>query len=95
MAASAILNNLYDIVSRCPGMTLEIGGFTDDNGSDATNQTLSEKRAASVVSFLTAKGIPADRLVAKGYGEAQPLVPNDSAANMKRNRRIEFKVISQ
>lgn len=90
---SAILDNLVDVVTRCPGMTLEIGGHTDDAGGDATNLGLSQKRASAVVAYLVAKGIPATRLIARGYGEAQPLVPNDSTANMARNRRIEFKVL--
>ena len=94
VAGSAILDNLYDIVNRCPDMKLEIGGHTDDAGSDATNQALSEKRADSVIAYLAAKGIPSARMVARGYGEAVPLVPNDSAENMARNRRIEFKVIN-
>ena len=92
VAGSALLDDLYDIVSRCPDMGLEVGGHTDDAGSDATNLTLSQKRAAAVVAYLTAKGIQADRLTAQGYGEAQPLVANDSPDNMARNRRIEFKV---
>ena len=91
---SAILDNLFNIVSRCPDMKLEIGGHTDDNGGDATNQALSVKRAASVIAYLTSKGIPADRLSPRGYGESQPLVPNDTPANMARNRRIEFKVLN-
>ncbi|MEO6301052.1 MAG: OmpA family protein [Paracoccaceae bacterium] len=94
VAGSAILDNLYDIVNRCPDMKLEIGGHTDDAGSDATNQSLSEKRAGSVIDYLTAKGIPANRMVPHGYGESAPLVANDSAENMARNRRIEFKVIN-
>ena len=94
VADSAILDNLFDIVSRCPAMRLEIGGHTDDAGSDATNQALSEKRAASVIGYLVAKGIPTDRMAPRGYGEAAPLVANDSAENRARNRRIEFKVIN-
>ena len=91
---SAILDNLFDIVSRCPAMRLEIGGHTDDDGGDATNLALSEKRAAAVITYLTGKGIPADRLQPRGYGEGSPLVANDSPANMARNRRIEFKVLN-
>ena len=94
VAGSAILNDLVDIITRCPGMRIEVGGHTDDNGSDATNQTLSERRAAAVVAYLVSKGIAADRLVAHGYGEAAPLVPNDSKDNMARNRRIEFKTLN-
>jgi OmpA-OmpF porin, OOP family len=94
-SSDALLDNLYDIVSRCPGMVLEVGGHTDSDGTDATNLDLSERRAGSVIDYLTAKGIAPDRLVAHGYGEAQPLLPNDSADNMRRNRRIQFTVISQ
>ena len=94
-SSNALLDNLYDIVDRCPGMVLEVGGHTDSDGGDAINLTLSERRAASVITYLAAKGIAADRLVARGYGEAVPLVPNDSADNMRRNRRIQFTVISQ
>ena len=94
-SSNALLDNLFDIVSRCPGMVLEVGGHTDSDGTDATNLDLSERRAASVIDYLTAKGIGPERLVAHGYGEAQPLLPNDSADNMRRNRRIQFTVISQ
>ena len=94
-SSNALLDNLFDIVTRCPGMVLEVGGHTDSDGTDATNLDLSERRAGSVIDYLTAKGIAADRLVAHGYGEAEPLLPNDSADNMRRNRRIQFTVISQ
>jgi OOP family OmpA-OmpF porin len=94
VAGSAILDNLYDIVSRCPDIALEIGGHTDDVGSDAANVALSERRAASVIEYLVEKGIDASRLTPKGYGEAVPLLANDSAENRARNRRIEFKVLN-
>ena len=94
-SSNALLDNLFDIVTRCPGMALQVGGHTDSDGTDAINMVLSERRAGSVISYLTAKGIAADRLVAQGYGEAVPLLPNDTADNMRRNRRIEFTVISQ
>ena len=93
-ASNALLDNLYDIVSRCPGMVIEIGGHTDSDGSDATNVALSERRAKAVDDYLRGKGIPDGRLVTRGYGEALPFVPNDSPANKARNRRIEFKVVS-
>jgi outer membrane protein OmpA-like peptidoglycan-associated protein/polyisoprenoid-binding protein YceI len=93
VAGSAILANLVDIISRCPGMKVELGGHTDDLGSDAANLSLSEKRANAVRTWLIGKGIAADRLTARGYGENLPLVTNDTAANMARNRRIEFKVL--
>lgn len=92
-SSGALLDTLLDVIQRCPGMKIEVGGHTDDTGGDAANQALSEKRAASVVDYLAAKGVATDRLAAKGYGEAVPLLANDSAENRGRNRRIEFKVI--
>lgn len=92
-ASNALLDNLYDIVRRCPGMIVEVGGHTDSDGSDATNLLLSERRAAAVVRYLSAKGIEPARMVTRGYGEALPIVPNTSSADKARNRRIEFQVI--
>ncbi|WP_439524825.1 OmpA family protein [Marivita sp.] len=85
-----LLENLYDIVNRCPSFRLEIAGHTDSVGSDQQNQTISERRAASVVTWLRDKGIPTDRMISVGYGEARPIVANDTPANRARNRRIEF-----
>jgi outer membrane protein OmpA-like peptidoglycan-associated protein len=93
-ASNALLDNIYDIVSRCPGMVIEIGGHTDSDGSDAANAALSERRAKAVDDYLRAKGIPGERMVTKGYGESEPFVANDTPANKARNRRIEFKVVS-
>lgn len=85
-----LLDNLFDIVNRCPDLKVEIGGHTDSDGSDQTNQNLSEMRARSVLDYLVEKGIQRDRLTAVGYGETRPVVTNDNAANKARNRRIEF-----
>lgn len=93
VADSAVLDTLLDVVQRCPALKIEIGGHTDDVGPDDANLSLSERRAAAVLAYLTGKGVAAERLQAKGYGETMPLVANDSAENRSRNRRIEFKVI--
>jgi outer membrane protein OmpA-like peptidoglycan-associated protein len=75
--------------------TIEISAHTDDIGAEDINQKLSQKRAESVVNYLIAKGIDKSRLVAKGYGESMPKVPNDTPKNRALNRRVEFKVIPQ
>lgn len=93
--STPILTQLLDIVSRCPGMVVEVGGHTDSIGSEAANQKLSERRAGSVVTWLTEKGVAPDRLVAKGYGETQPAFDNATREGRTRNRRIEFRVLSQ
>jgi outer membrane protein OmpA-like peptidoglycan-associated protein len=73
--------------------TIEISAHTDDIGAEDINQKLSQKRAESVVNYLIAKGIDKSRLVAKGYGESMPKVPNDTPQNRALNRRVEFRVI--
>lgn len=89
--STSFLDSLFDIVSRCPDMVIEVGGHTDDKGSAAANKRLSQKRAASVVRYLSAKGIDNARLKPVGFGEDLPLVPNTSAENRAKNRRIAFK----
>lgn len=87
------LRKLSALMQQNPQLKVEIGGHTDDVGSDAANLELSRKRAQAVVSYLTKNGIDASRLTAKGYGETTPQVPNDSDVNRAKNRRIEFKLL--
>jgi outer membrane protein OmpA-like peptidoglycan-associated protein len=84
----AIAKSLTD----CAGTTIEVAGHTDITGGDAANQRLSEERANSVVQALAAKGVPAERLVPKGYGETKPLDPATTPAAFAKNRRIDFTV---
>ncbi len=72
---------------------VEISGHTDNVGSNAYNQKLSERRANAVKAWLVAKGIPSERITAVGYGEEHPRVANDTEDNRRLNRRIEFKRI--
>lgn len=76
----------------CAGTVIEVAGHTDTTGGDAANQRLSEERANSVVQTLVAKGVPAERLAPKGFGETKPLDPAVNAAAHAKNRRIEFTV---
>jgi len=89
-----LLNSLASIIERCPNMVIEVGGHTDSFGSNATNQSLSEARANSVTTYLFGRDLEAGTLVSKGYGEATPLASNDTAEGRQKNRRIEFKVLS-
>lgn len=80
-----------DAVSKClKEGKFEVAGHTDAQGSDATNQALSESRAKSVVTYLTQKGVASERMTAKGYGESQPIASNDTPEGRKQNRRIAF-----
>jgi hypothetical protein len=73
---------------------IELSAHTDDVGADAYNFKLSDQRAAAVAEYLIAKGIAKSRIISKGYGKTQPLVPNTSDENRAKNRRVELKVIS-
>jgi len=85
------------VLSRWPDLRVEVGGHTDSRGSDALNQRLSEARAQSVLDYLKGKfpGLKAEQFSVKGYGEGTPLVPNTSALNMAKNRRVEFTVLNK
>jgi outer membrane protein OmpA-like peptidoglycan-associated protein len=74
-------------------IVVELSGHTDNVGSNASNQILSQRRADAVKAWLVAKGIPADRIISVGYGEERPRVSNDTPDNRRLNRRIEFKRI--
>ena len=89
-----VLNEIVDILNVNRNAMIQIAGHTDSDGSGSYNQTLSEQRAASVKNYLVEHGISAGRLTTVGFGENQPVVPNNSAANKAMNRRIEFTVLS-
>ena len=86
------LSKVSGILLSHPGLTLDIEGHTDSVGSDDYNQSLSERRAESVKSYLIQQGIPSATIKARGLGEAQPVASNDSAAGRQRNRRVELVV---
>jgi len=88
-----LLDSLADIVARCPGLVIEVGGHTDSDGSASANKRLSERRASAVKTYLISKQIPDERIVSVGYGETRPVSPNDTAEGKRRNRRIEFVVV--
>ena len=75
-------------------MRAQIAGHTDSSGEDAYNLRLSQERAESVLAFLVAQGIEANRLQARGYGETQPVADNGTNAGRERNRRVEFNVLN-
>ncbi len=87
------LQKLTDLLNKNPGLKIEISGHTDNVGTPAYNQELSENRAKAVNDYLVAQGIDQARLVFKGYGESDPIDTNDTEAGRANNRRTEFKVI--
>lgn len=89
-----LLNSLATIIARCPDMVIEVGGHTDSVGSDAANQRLSDARANTVRQYLISRDLSPGVLVSKGYGESTPIATNDTREGRWKNRRIDFKVIS-
>jgi OOP family OmpA-OmpF porin len=77
-------------INQMAGETFELKGYTDSVGSEAYNVKLSQKRADVVRNALIKKGVPADRITAKGYGEASPIASNSTKAGRAENRRVEL-----
>jgi outer membrane protein OmpA-like peptidoglycan-associated protein len=80
------------VFAKYPDTNILIEGHTDDTGTDAVNQPLSERRAAAVSKYLQGQGIAASRLSTKGYGSSQPKVANDTKENQAKNRRVELAI---
>tara|TARA_B110000090_G_C13253534_1_gene397427 strand:+ start:66 stop:911 length:846 start_codon:yes stop_codon:yes gene_type:complete len=87
------LNKLYELLAKNPTLKIELGGHTDNTGSNEINLTLSQKRVDSVKSFLVSKGIASSRMVGKGYGESKPKSSNENPEGREQNRRVEFTVL--
>ncbi|NGY03406.1 OmpA family protein [Solimonas terrae] len=90
--AKTLLDQVVDALNKRPDIKVEIDGHTDSKGSDAYNLKLSDRRAASVMSYLKSKGIAADRMTEKGFGESMPIADNATDEGRELNRRVELKV---
>ena len=89
--SDTILDQVAATLSANPGIKVEIAGHTDSDAADDYNQKLSQVRANVVMAYLTDHGVQAANLSAKGYGEADPLVTNDTPAHKAMNRRVELR----
>jgi outer membrane protein OmpA-like peptidoglycan-associated protein len=89
------LNTLLQLMAENPTIKVQINGYTDNVGKPADNLKLSTARAQAVVDYLVKKGIKAERLASKGFGEAKPIADNSTEAGRSLNRRTEFVIISQ
>jgi outer membrane protein OmpA-like peptidoglycan-associated protein len=84
------LAKVAGIVSGHPGLRLDVEGYTDSVGGDDYNQTLSENRGGAVRDYLTQEGMASGSVSSKGFGKAQPVATNDTAAGRQQNRRVEI-----
>ncbi len=84
------LEQMVQIMNEYPDYSLSIAGHTDSKGNDEYNMRLSYERAASARAYMLSKGIPADRIESRGYGETKPIADNATAAGQALNRRVDF-----
>jgi len=89
-ASQGMLDQVAHSLIDNPDVNVEVGGHTDNVGSEATNLRLSQARADAVREYLIGKGVPAERITAKGYGEGNPVASNATVAGRASNRRVEL-----
>ncbi|HUX05948.1 MAG TPA: OmpA family protein [Acidobacteriota bacterium] len=90
LGAEEVISEIVKLMQMYPELKIEIQGHTDNTGTAQHNLELSNRRADTVMKFMTLYGIEASRLVAKGYGQAQPLASNDTEEGRAQNRRVEL-----
>jgi outer membrane protein OmpA-like peptidoglycan-associated protein len=86
------LAKVAGILLAYPGLNIEVGGYTDNVGGDAMNQTLSENRAGSVRTYLVEQGVATNSVSARGFGNTLPVASNGNSAGRQQNRRVELLV---
>ena len=86
------LAKVAGILLAYPGLNIEVGGYTDNVGTDGMNQTLSENRAGSVRDYLVQQGVLANSVSSRGFGNTLPVASNDNSAGRQQNRRVELLV---
>ncbi|HET7817719.1 MAG TPA: OmpA family protein [Bacteroidia bacterium] len=89
------IDEMVEYMQLKKNIVIEISGHTDNVGAAATNLKLSQDRAEAVRAYLLKKGIAANRVVAKGYGDTQPIDNNLTDAGRQKNRRTEVKILSE
>lgn len=94
--SKVVIDSLVEFLTINDNLIIEISSHTDENGSDAYNVKLSQKRAESVVNYIINSGITKERLVAKGYGESIPIVKNaQTEEDHQKNRRTSFRILGE
>jgi outer membrane protein OmpA-like peptidoglycan-associated protein len=101
--SAEILPASFDLLKEVAGVLtknaqiekMQVEGHTDSKGAAGHNKELSQKRAESVRAFLVKEGVPAKRLVAKGFGPDKPIADNTTPEGQEKNRRVEFNIVKQ
>jgi len=91
----AELNRVLPFFSQYPNLKIEIAGHTDNVGSDAYNQKLSEERAQAVMDYLISQGVSSGNITSQGYGESEPVATNETDEGRQENRRVEFRIVGK
>lgn len=91
-ASGKTLDAVAGLLKKCGSAKVEVGGYTDNQGSQASSLPLSQRRAEAVRAALVDRGVPGTRVTAKGYGESNPVASNDTADGRAANRRVEITV---
>jgi OOP family OmpA-OmpF porin len=86
--SAPVIEAVREVLRACPDAALEVGGYTDSEGSDSGNLRLSQQRAEAVLAALRTGDLPLAAMAARGYGEADPIADNGTAEGRARNRRI-------
>ena len=89
------LDRMVVVMNENPKLAVELGGHTDNTGSNEINTKLSQDRADAVREYLIGKGIEPDRVASKGYGETKPVTANDTDTGRQQNRRVEFVIMKK
>jgi outer membrane protein OmpA-like peptidoglycan-associated protein len=95
-ASFSLMDEITDVIKKHPELEkVQVEGYASSEGDDAYNKNLSDRRAKSVMKYLTDHGIDKARLVAKGFGEDRPIASNDTEEGREKNRRVEFNILER
>ena len=90
-----VLNSVAKVIKEYNKTMVQVNGYTDSTGSNATNMALSERRANAVSNYLRLQGVNGNRIITEGFGSANPIASNATAAGREQNRRVEIVLINQ